>query len=201
MENLAVKYCGCMEELKQRLEVVKTVTQGGLSLGGNYFDYELVSIHLRKSLELIAFGTLTANKVLYSEAHRKFRRHWNAKRLLENLERINADFYPRPIFLASSEQGGVRHFESVQRGFLTKEDFVFLYDRCGETLHARNPFADQHRSIQFQRRVGEWVGRIERLLRLHLMQIAGREEIWVVDMRDARDGKVHAFIASPTGRR
>ncbi|MBI4378671.1 MAG: hypothetical protein HY578_06215 [Nitrospinae bacterium] len=195
MENLTGIYCICMEDVKSRLSVVKTVAGGQLSTGSELFDYEFVSVQIRKSLELVAFASMTANKNLYAEAHAGFANHWKAKDMLNNLKRLHPGFYPQPIRLDHVKESGDKHFEHVEDGYLTQDDFVTLYDLCSEVLHTWNPFTKKERHIDFKRSVAEWVQRIDRLLRLHLMRFVDREEIWVVDMEYSEDGKVHAFTA------
>jgi hypothetical protein len=187
-----------MEDMKRRLAVVNTVAKGNLSTGSEVFDYEFVAVQLRKSLELVAFASMTANKKLYAEAHASFANHWKAKAMLSSLDRLHPGFYPQPIILDHVKESGVKHFEHVKDGYLTKEDFVTLYDLCSEVLHTWNPFTNKERYIDFKRSVAEWVQRIERLLRLHLMRFVDREEIWVVEMETSTDGKVHAFTATPS---
>jgi hypothetical protein len=88
-EDLAETYCSCMEDVKNRLAVVRTVTQGQLSTGNELFNYELVSVQLRKSLELVAFASMTANKKIYAEAHAGFANHWKAKEMLTSVVSLN----------------------------------------------------------------------------------------------------------------
>ncbi|MFZ3073412.1 MAG: hypothetical protein WA162_09230 [Thermodesulfobacteriota bacterium] len=197
-EDLAVTYSNYMEDVKSRLAVVRTVSGAQLSTGNELFDYEFVSIQLRKSLELVAFASMAANKKLYAEAHANFAKHWRAKEMLSNLERLHPGFYPQPIRLDHVKESGAKHFEHIENGYLTKGDFETLYDLCSEVLHTRNPFTQKNRHIDFKHSVAEWVQRIESLLRLHLMRFVDREEIWMVDMEYFVDGKVHAFRASPS---
>jgi hypothetical protein len=197
-EDLAEIYCSCMEDVKSRLAVVRTVTKGQLSTGSELFNYELVSVQLRKSLELVAFASMTANKKLYAEAHAGFANHWKAKEMLSSLNRLHPGFYPQPIRLDHVKKSGAKHFERVEGDYLTQEDFTTLYDLCSEVLHTWNPFTMKEKHINFKRSVTEWVQRIDRLLRLHFMQFVDREEIWVVDMEYSADGKVHAFKVAPS---
>ena len=195
-ENLAVIYSNYMEDVKSRLAVVKTVSGGQISMGSELFDYEFVSVQLRKSLELVAFASMAANKKLYAEAHENFAKHWRAKEMLSNLESLHSDFYPQPIKLDHVNKSGVKHFEDIKNGYLTKKDFVILYDLCSEVLHTRNPFTEKNRHIDFKYSVAEWVQKIESLLRMHFMRFVDREEMWVVDMYSG-DGRVQVASMNP----
>ena len=196
LEDLASTYCSCMENVKSRLDVVRSVFEGLLSTGQELFDYEVVSVQLRKSLELIAFASMTANKELYAKEHANFSRHWRVKTMLDSLRKIHPGFYPQPIKLDHVKDNGAKHFEHVKNGYLTQEDFVTLYDLCSECIHTWNPFTEKERHIDFKHSVAKWVSRIECLLKLHLIQFVDREEIWIVEMANTKDGRVHAFKAS-----
>ena len=86
-----------MEEVRDRINLVRSVGEHNITTGREVFDVELVFVQLRKVLELIAFASLTANKDKYCAAHANFATHWRAKSMLEELEKINPDFYPMPI--------------------------------------------------------------------------------------------------------
>lgn len=195
--DLAGTYCSCMEDVKRRLAVVNTMAKRSLTIGSEDFDYEFVALQLRKSLELIAFASMTANKKLYAKAHANFANHWKAKTMLSSLDRIHLGFYPQPIFLDHVKESGAKHFDHVKDGYLTKDDFVTLYDLCSEVLHTWNPFTSKKRYIDFKRSVSEWSQRITRLLKLHLMRFVDRDEVWVVEMESDPDKKVRAFISAP----
>lgn len=195
-ENIAATYCICMEDIKSRIAIVRPVFEGRLSTGKELFDYEFVSVQLRKSLELIAFASMTANKDLYANQYAKFAKHWRVKTMLDSLRKLHPSFYPQPIELDHVKDNGSKHFEHVKAGYLTQEDFVTLYDLCSGCIHTWNPFTKKERHIDFVHPISEWVSRIEGLLKLHLMQFVDRDEIWVVEMENANDGRVHAFKAS-----
>jgi hypothetical protein len=89
--------------------------------------------------------------------------------------------------------------EPLTDGYLTRQEFVDLYDTCNKVLHVWNPFSPDARHIDFGRTVAEWVQRIQRLLALHLMHVAGSENVWLIQMASPEDGRVHAFPASPRG--
>ena len=197
MSELAVMYCNCMEEVKTRIALALSVVEGTLSVGREDFAAELVCVQLRKVLELIAFASLTANKSRYSETYRDFSQHWNAKRLLMNLERIHPNFYPCPIESDCEDEPGVKHFRDLADGFLTRDEFVNLYRKCSEVLHVRNPFQTGEKVINFGLSIKEWIARIQKLLAVHYMRLVDSQELWLVYMQSPKDGKVHALIVSP----
>src|SRR2546427_9191534 len=188
------RYLRCMEEVRDRLSLVKSVTSRKLSTGREFADAEFVFLQLRKVLELIAFASLTANKEQYSAAHAKFATHWNAKRMLADLEKVNPDFYPTPSAPPVVQPDKTKHVPAIAGGFLTKDDFVLLYDKCGEILHARNPFTDKPLTVNVLYPVTEWVSRIRTLLDLHLMHLHGGNK-WIVQV--PKEGEIHIWLAKP----
>src|SRR5882762_3586972 len=165
------QYCNCMEEVKHRVGLVRSVLSGLVSTGYPAFNTETVFLQFRKILELVAFASLTANKDVYSAAYQEFATHWNAKRMLGYLEKVNADFYPIALEPFIPTANGVKHFPLASDGFMTKEEFVTLYNTCGKVLHARNPFSTEDPVIQIGYSVEQWVSRIQKLLTIHIISL------------------------------
>ena len=191
-------YCNSMEEVKTRISIVRSVANRSLSLRiGDLFDYELVCIHFRKCLELIAFASLMANKDRYAEVHNNFTKHWKAKGILDELNKIHPEFYPSPIEHNNGQQG-VHEYKELTSGFLTQEEFKNLYDKCSEVLHTRNPFRVDKASIDFGKSIVEWSRLIQKLLNMHYMRLIDDDGLWVVHMKHQNDGKVHVYKVGPT---
>lgn len=135
------QYADLMREIKRRIEVVDFFLEGHGHALYQPTTTESICLQLRQVLELIAFSSLCANQQAYSAAHADFASHWNAEYLLRDLARINPDFYPKPVLEVPSSAPGVK-IDHVERkdGFLTKDDFVKVYKKCGGMMHARNPY-------------------------------------------------------------
>jgi hypothetical protein len=187
------KYLQCMLEVRDRINLVSTIGEHHVTTGSKVFDAEFVFLQLRKVLELIAFASLTANREIYSAVHAKFATQWRAKNMLEELEKINPAFYPLPMG-PPVNQNGIKNFPAIAEGYLTKEDFVVLYNLAGEILHARNPFTSKPATVAIGRTVKEWVTRIQTLLSLHVMQLVDGKT-WLVSVPG--EGQVHVIQAEP----
>src|ERR1700730_12646497 len=174
-------YIKCMEEVRDRVSLVSNIGARRITTGTEVFDVELVFVQLRKILELIVFASLTANKEEYSAAHEKFATHWKAKLMLQELIKINPEFYPMPIGRPQLQPNGVKHCPEVSDPFLTKDDFVLLYDKTGEVLHARNPFTNKGLTVDIKYGVKEWVARTQVLLALHIMHLVVGKK-WLVEV-------------------
>ena len=194
----ATMYCNSMEDVKRRLTIVLSVVERVVSLGHQDFDAELVCVQLRKVLELIALASLSANKDKYSEVYKNFESHWHAERIIEALNKIHPEFYPKPVESASKDEIGNKQLTQLMEGFLSKDEFIMLYKKCSEVLHSRNPFRSDSLVIDFGYSIRDWVSRIQKLLKLHYISPAGSDDIWLVQMQHPEDGKVHLFMAEPT---
>lgn len=197
-EKLASVYCGFLDDIRVRLDLVKSVCKGSVSAGTESFNYEIVAVNIRKILEMIAFGSLTANKSAYENVYAGIEKKRSAKMLLNELEKIHPDFYPKPLLQPTITDGVPRHlhFDLQTAGFLTRDEFIELYDLCSKVIHFRNPFAAVV-VVNFRIAVLEWVARIETLLAFHLFRLAGLPQIWLGELLAPGDGKSHVYIASP----
>ncbi|MFW9331783.1 hypothetical protein ACN6AX_00940 [Paenibacillus polymyxa] len=184
------KYLRCMEEVKARIEVIETQM---LKTNVTILDIEFIYLQLRKIVELIMFSSIAANKNEYRKQYRDFRTHWNAKRILENLSKINPNFYPMPSRLGyNNKQQGI--VEPVSEGYLMKNDLIKLNKWCGEILHATNPFRKEKDYKKYSKEVSNWVGKIVTLLNHHQVQLVDKDyELWII-MQEEQSGKVHYAI-------
>lgn len=194
----AKKYSNSLNEIRLRLAVLESICQGTLTTGSENFDYELAAVNLRKILENIAFGSLTANSSAYEVAYSGIEKIWRAKILLDNLEKIHVDFYPQSLEAPKITAGVPRklHFELLISGFLTRVEFVELYDLCSQVIHSQSPFKPSA-TINFGIPVIEWTQKIRSLLRFHLFRLSGFPQLWLGEL-EGPDGLSHVQIASPT---
>jgi len=189
-------YCDCMARIRHRVNVVQTIMAGGIQIGHADQTAELIFVQFRKTLEEIAFASLSANKEKYSEVHANFSRHWRAKDMLAVMDTVNPNFYPVPL-PAPVESGPVlKHFgEPLTDDFVTRDDFVFLYKCSSEALHTRNPYRDGDPTINIKYTVQEWVSRFQTLLSWHSATLLNGDR-WIVNI--PCEGSVHVYPATPT---
>jgi hypothetical protein len=188
-----------MEDLPPRIRLARSIFARTITTGTDFLDAEIVFLQFRKMLEQIAFASLAANRKAYSAARAKFATEWRAKTMLEYLEQVNAEFYPQPLRVAAvtPHPEAARQFklEPLMDGFLTKDDFVELYDYCGDILHARNPYGGGGRVINVRLPAQEWLSRIEKLVGLHQARLL-TGGCWIGAVPD-KDGRVHTYTADP----
>lgn len=124
MDEVAT-YCNLMEEIKRRNEVIQAYLSGHLNCLFRAVTVETEALQLRKILELIALGSLVANKSEYAKQYEKFASHWHAGRIMRDVESINPKFYPEPFREIPSQSQGVKNdLVPMTEGFLTKKDFI-----------------------------------------------------------------------------
>lgn len=188
------QYADCMEEIKKRTTVVDGFLTGKCHAMYVQTTAESIGLQIRKILELIALASMVANRPEYQKYRENFRRDWNGKRILETLEKANPNFYPQPTRqVVDRTTGKVESVEEIKSGFLTKEEFVTLYDICGGILHADNPFSPKQDVPRFLDSAQAWMRKIMRLLNHHQIQlIDDDQQIWVL-MQAESDGKVHVY--------
>jgi len=190
------KYRNVMEEIKARVLVISSFIKEVRTTGNDVTDAEFISLQFRKILELIALGSMVSNKEKYSEIRVRFERDWNAKNIIGDLSRINPEFYPRPVIKTESADPAVDyHFEQIKSGYLSKTEFLKLYEKCGGLLHAENPFGGKKDFTGIRQNASDWVNKIQRLLDLHCVLAYGHERAWIVQMREGPEKKVAVYTA------
>lgn len=192
------KYCDLMEEIKKRVSVVDFFLFGGGHAMYQPTTIESVSLQLRKILELIAFGSLVANKEAYSSAYEKFATHWNARFLLRDLKRVNPDFYPKPVVESPSSDSRALH-QLKERGpdYLTREEFEKAYEKISAIMHAANPYGSKVDLDYYLGRLPIWRTAILNLLNNHQVRLLNDRGFYVIHMKEDRDDKVHYYRFDP----
>ena len=192
--NPGSMYAHCMEEIKKRIEVVNAFLTGECHAKYPQTTAESIYLQIRKILELIALASLCVNRSEYEKHRKNFHRDWNGKRIIETLEKANPRFYPQPTEqIVDRGTDKVVEVREIESGFLTKKDYIELYDLCGAILHAENPFAQESEVQPLLNRVPFWVSKIMLLLNHHQIQLLdARQQVWVL-MESKGDGRVHVY--------
>ncbi|WP_156427967.1 hypothetical protein [Thiohalocapsa sp. ML1] len=203
------QYCNLLEELKLRVKAVQDIVNGKVSIaafGHPYFADDFVFLQIRKILEIVAFGSMCSNIELYRTTYDKYAAHWSAKDILKKLERINKHFYPLPLKSSNERPVGdppeLKHahvFENVRSGFLTKDEFGFLYDCCSRVIHSPNPYKEAQK-IDLRMSVDDWMHRIASLLWFHRMKLAHTDVVWFVYLMHPEHGRTHAVLSTSLKR-
>jgi len=183
MDQSQDKYRAVLIEIKRRTAVIDAFIAGDVHALYLPTTVESTCLQIRKILELIAFISLIANKDIYSAQHKMFAQHWNARLVLQDLERINPDFYPNPIVIKpSTTPSVVSDWSNRQADFLTKDQFVKVYEKCGGLLHADNPYGAQTDYNSYHAEVKDWRNLIRNLLNAHTIKLVNDKNLYLFQM-------------------
>ena len=193
--DLYQKYLSCMEDIKKRTDVVTAFVNKEINSKYIITTAESLALQLRIILELIALSSLVANREEYSKYRKNFKKDWNAKRILETLEKANPNFYPEPRKQKLIKEG-VYDLQPITSGYLTETNFIELYNRCSSILHADNPFSDEL-EIDMKKFLLEeapkWMDKIINLLNHHVVHPINDDYMHVVLMKAKEDGKAYMY--------
>lgn len=182
MEN-PEKYLAVLEEIKRRIKVIDDIITADSRLRYRATSIETACLQVRKVLELIAFGSLIANVRIYSAQHRKFAEHWNPRIMLKDMTRVNPNFYPYPIIQKPSTISGIdMDWIAKDQDFLTKDDFLLAYEKCGRIMHATNPYGETTDFDAYQTDLIQWRKKIVNLLNAHTVELVEEDLIYLFQM-------------------
>lgn len=184
-------YLAKMEEIKRRLPFSEQQLIAYHNTKDLYY-LENSILHLRKTLESIAYASIAPNKKEYSELRARsdkqpdFRKDYNGRRVLEQLAIVNKDFYPIPLEKPNKVGPNQWHFERRKKAFLTKKRFERVYDRLGKYLHSDNPWGHDKRYLNLAKELPTIYNEIRTLLFLHftVIRMGGFGEVWVIELGD-----------------
>jgi hypothetical protein len=194
------KYLLLMMEVKHRTAVIDAILGRTVGLIYDAPTIEAAYLQFRRILELVAMGSLVANQVACATIHTGFAEWWRAKQILDNVEQLNPDFYPKPTLQLPSKKPNVKR-DLVDRpdGYLTRPDFVTLYDKSSELLHTPNPFG---RPIDYAGALPEistWRDKIVGLLDAHRIKLLGDPNLYLVQMCSPNESPTYAVFAPVPG--
>lgn len=156
-------------------------------------NIEFMVLQIRKIIEHIAMGNLVANKELYEEYNTKFSLNWNAKYIFRDLERLNPRFYPEPVKTDRSKKPG-RWIPVNEEDYLSKEDAIKIYDKCGALMHAENPYGATVDLDYYETMIPIWYKKIMNLLSQHLIHMVDGEHLYCIVMNDEKNPSGYEFI-------
>jgi hypothetical protein len=126
-------YASLLGELKVRLLWIDHTLSGEIGLHGQVAE-EFCFLQLRLVAELIAIASLVAHGDIEATRSAKLQKAYEADRILNALEKLHPDFYPRPA-VHTMLGPGRHHFDWFEGPSLAKPDLVALWRRCGGILH------------------------------------------------------------------
>ena len=125
------KYTSEMEVIKLRTTQIFTAL--------SKFEYlepavEYKALQLRKIIEQIILASLITNADEYKAQYNRLEKEWNAKNIIRDLERLNPDFFPRPVMNRTD------YIIEDKQPVISSQQMVDAYKKMGKYLHSKNPF-------------------------------------------------------------
>lgn len=196
-------YLNNMRDVKKRL-LYSESQMSEFNNTKNYLYLENVALHMRKSLECIAYASIAPNKKEYSKFRSDaktpadFRSDYHGAKILKQLGKVNKEFYPLPLIGPKLVGARQWHFDRLSEGYLTKNQYIKLYDRLGKFLHSDNPWDNDKGYLNLAKEMPGFLIKIMSLLQVHatFVQEPGRRLAFVVDMgSEKKDVSVLTAIA------
>ena len=197
-------YLNNMRDVKKRIGYA----QSQINAFKDKYDYlflENAVLHTRKALECIAYASIVPNKNAYAkfrseaETQNDFRKDYHGGKILKQLGQINKDFYPRPLTEPQQVAEGQWHFDRLNTGYLTENQYIKLYDRLGKFLHSDNPWDNDKGYSNLAKEMPEIFQKIKSLLQLHVTFVQNEKSgyAFVIDMgSEEKDVSVITAIAN-----
>jgi hypothetical protein len=187
------RYLGLMEEIKRRSEAVHEIITKRKTTSYVATNIEFNCLQIRKILELIALANLVANKHHFEEQKAKFEKFWRAKQILTDIEKLNPDFYPKPINEVDDTNPKIKkRLEDLTSGFLTRDEFADIYDKCSALIHATNPYSAAVNLDEYEKEIPKWLEKTKVLLKAHIIRLVNSDDFYLIHMAE-KDGKAHGY--------
>lgn len=187
-------YGALMCEVKNRTHAVLEMLKGHTTTLYPITNIEFMCLQVRKVLELISMGSLVVNQEEFEAIGIKYSKFWNAKLILQDIERLNPKFYPVAVDEIPVKTGDiVNDIQEKSSGFLTRDEFVEVYDKCGKMMHSQNPFGAKYDYESYRGMIFEWLHKIYGLLGTHLIHLKGDEGFYLIHMEEKGQKGVHGY--------
>lgn len=187
-------YLRNMQLIKWRLRAISDIREGKTKTTFRITNTEFCVLQIRKILELIALSALVSDVDIYREKLSNIDRMWNAKLILQDIERIHPNFYPYPIYVDPENRF---QWQPRKEPYLTKDKFIAAYSRFGKFLHEDSPFMSNKEIDsaydQIWDDIYQWGQLIINLLQTHLVHLYNDKDIYFITM-DGGDGKPHGNL-------
>lgn len=189
-------YLRNLQEIKWRTEALDDIYLNRKSTRFFITNVEFCVLQIRKILELIALSALVSDADIYREKLNNIEKMWNARLILRDIEKIHPEFYPQPVRIDPNDEYNIIN---ITDGYLTKDLFVKIYEKCGKVLHQASPFENAKDVETEYKRVWadipEWRRLIVKLLDAHVVKLYNNDLFYFI-MADKETGRPHGNIFS-----
>jgi hypothetical protein len=181
-------YRGVMELIKIRQDRSRYFQEWCQSTKFKYIPggmgIEFLYLQLRMICESIALACLIAHHDIRETQSNKLFNNWSAAQIMDQMERIHKDFYPRPVEQILDTDGKVIGVSSIKNGYLTSDRFLSLYAECNAELHLGSLKKNLQPLKEGPLKVDPiilWHNEIMALLNIHWIPLAdGKGQLWTI---------------------
>lgn len=186
--QLQIRYLRNMQIIKWRIRAIKDIRTNKCHTTYSATNVEFCALQIRKILELIALSSLISDLDVYREQLNDIEKKWNARLILQDIERIHPNFYPVPIEIDPDNK---YRWLDKKTPYLTKEQFVSIYKKCGKILHEDSVFKDDKDMDstynQADEQINNWVLLIMNLLNTHTVHLYNKKDLFYITMGGEND--------------
>jgi len=177
------KYIECLKDIKIRTDFAHKLLKQDIRKQPLVLVAENVCLQLRIILELIALSSIVANKEEYSKLRKSFATDWNGKKILVDVEKINPNFYPKPLKqVINPSTKKVEEVIEIKNHVLSKEKYIEAYDFVSGYLHAHNIYSPPLQYDKAIKKLRTYISEIYVLLNHFSIQLPESNKQWWVIM-------------------
>lgn len=187
------RYAEVLREIKARVDSMGGLLERPL----DFVRVDAAAVQIRKALEMVAYGSLVANRSQLEEVALAFKKS-NAKQARKTVKRINPEYWPRPVTqevrTPTADDPSKFHLHDVEEGYLREKDWGRAHGEMSDILHAKKPYdpsidleADAHK-IESVR------DRLVCLLDHYTVRLAGAEFLLIAGMQTEETGDVQVAV-------
>jgi hypothetical protein len=190
-------YIGFMEQIKARNMAINAVgSRMVLQAQPDMIGTEFAFLQFRLICETIALACLAAHGDISQTQQPSIQKAWKPREIMDELEKLNPDFYPFPTKQILGADGKCERTEDVKDDYLTKTDLLKLWAISGNELHMGNlhNIVTKRKKLPSISEIANWNRKIITLLGHHQIQLSDPNyQFWVL-MQAEKDGKVHGTL-------
>jgi len=175
-----------MYEIRCRTEVVDWLLKGERTTGYNVTNIESIALNFRKIAEHIIHANMAGHEAQYTSLYPKYQYDWRLRDIIGKIKAINPNYYPKAheVKMERSANNRVVLVDVPSGDAMTEDELIEMYEKCGDLLHARNPFLpdiDMSFFESYQPLFQTWLAKLVRLLNHHSVILpSGKETITTI---------------------
>ena len=150
----------------------------------------------------VPFATLISNKDNSGGTPEKMSQWWNPRDILNRIEKIHPDCFPKPLRISDRTEGGNLPFKARTEDVLNKERVIEIYRDLNPLAHSANPLTTEPDYESYEALIPRGLDWIENTLDIHQIRLFHHpNHIFVAKMSSGKDASVSctAFTLNSEG--